>query len=149
MVAEWSNPVLGHLERGGETEDGPTALDGGDTSGGERQSVTDALHVIEDGDAGIAGAQEIGMQRMDPSLGLDSAGRGHQRLSGHLSAEHALAIGMGAAAPEDVELDLLEIEQVQKCVDSGLGHPSNLPHPRPLPHRPPLIDGSRESRVRV
>ena len=50
------------------------------------------------------------MQRVHLSV-LDRAAGGHERLSGHLAAEHPLALLVGLGAPEDVDLNGLEVQQ--------------------------------------
>ena len=62
------------------------------------------------------------MQRVDVAVVVDRAGRGHERLAGHLAAEDALAVLVGRHAPEDVDLDRLEVEQLDEVVDGVLGH---------------------------
>ena len=69
------------------------------------------------------------MQRVHRAVVLDGAGRGHQRLAGHLAPEDALAALVGRHAPEDVDLDDLEVEEVDEVVDVGLHRPI-LPHVR-------------------
>ena len=61
-----------------------------------------------------------------PCSGIDRAGRGHERLAGDLAAEHALSILVRADAPEDVDLDRLEVEERDELVDLALRHPSSL-----------------------
>jgi len=141
-------PILGYLERCRETEDGPPALDGGDPAGSEGQAIANALNVVEDRDSSIAGAQEVRVQRVHAGLGFNCPSRGHECLPGHLPAEHTLAIRMGAAAPEDIEFDLLEVEEVQKFVNCGLGHVFNLPHRHAPAHRCCRSRVTRETRVR-
>ena len=53
------------------------------------------------------------MQRVHPSV-LDGAPGRHERLPGHLAAEDALALLVGLDAPEDVDLNGLEVEQVDE-----------------------------------
>ena len=62
------------------------------------------------------------MQRVDVAVVVDRAGRGHQRLPRDLAAEDALAVLVGRHAPEDVDLDGLEVEQLDEGVDGVLGH---------------------------
>ena len=62
------------------------------------------------------------MQGVHEAVGLHRAGRGDERLPGHLAAEDPLALGGRADATEDVDLDLLEVEQGDEGVDGGLGH---------------------------
>ena len=94
-------------------EDGPAVLDGDDPPGGERAAVADAVHLVEDRDRRVAGAQEVRVQRVHPAV-LDGAPGRHEGLPGHLAAEDALALLVGLGAAEDVDLDGLEVEQVDE-----------------------------------
>jgi hypothetical protein len=114
-------PGLRHLERGGQVEDGPAVLDGHHPPRGERPAVSDAVDLVEDRHRRVAGAQEVGVQRVDGPVGGHRAGGGDEGLTGHLPSEHALAVLVGAHAPEDVHLDRLEVEQLHEGVQ-GLGH---------------------------
>lgn len=58
------------------------------------------------------------MERVDLAA-LDGAPGRHQRLSGHLSPEDALAFLVGALASEHVDLDGLEIEEGDECIEGG------------------------------
>ena len=61
------------------------------------------------------------MQRVDEAgRVVDGAGRGDERLAGDLAAEHPLAVLVGRAAAEDVDLDRLEREQGHEFVEGGL-----------------------------
>ena len=125
--------LLVDVERHGDIEDGTAVLDRDDASGGERATVADAVHLVEDRDRGITRAQEVAVQRVDASA-LDGPARGHQRLRGDLPAEHPLAVLVGADAPEDVDLDRFEIEEFHEKVER-FAHRRNpkLPaHPRRL-----------------
>ena len=62
------------------------------------------------------------MQRVDAAVVVDRAGRGHERLPGDLAPEDALAVLVGRHAPEDVDLDRLEVEQLHEGVDGVLRH---------------------------
>src|SRR5918994_3804865 len=110
------------LEAGRHVEDRLAVLDGDDPAGRERPPVADAIHLVEDRQLGIAGPQEIGVERVDSPVGLDRAGGGHQRLAGHLPAEDPLAVLVRRDAPEDVDLDRLEVEQLDQIVDGVLRH---------------------------
>jgi hypothetical protein len=92
-------------------------LDGDHPPGGERPAVADAVDVVQDRDRRVAGTQEVGVERVDPALRVDGAGGGHEGLARDLAAEDPLAILVGLPAPEDVLLDLLEVEQLQKLVE--------------------------------
>ena len=54
-----------HLEARLEVEDGPAVLDGDDATGGERSAVADPVDLVEDRHGGVAGAEEVGVQRVD------------------------------------------------------------------------------------
>ena len=105
-------PVLLALEVRGQVEDRAAVLAGRDPAGGERPAVADPLHVVHDRHAGVAGAQEVGVQRVDDVRRVDGVDAGDHRLGGHLTAEDALAVGVGLLAAVQVEVDLLEIEQL-------------------------------------
>ena len=136
--------LLVHVERRLQVEDGAAVLDGHDASGGERATVADAVDVVEDRHARIAGTQEVGVQRVHLAVGLDGAGGGHQRLAGHLPTEHPLGLDIGARAPEDVDLDRLEVEQGDEVVD-GLLHATSCQtgrHRTEPPVRPTTAPGA-------
>jgi hypothetical protein len=58
---------------------------------GHRKIVAQAVDLVEDRHRRVAGAQEVGVQRVrGAALVLDRPGRGHQRLAGHLAAEDPL-----------------------------------------------------------
>ena len=116
---EMLEAVLGDVERRRELEDGPAVLDGDHATGRERPPVSDAVHVVQHRCLGVAGPQEVGVHGVHRAS-LHRAGRGHQRLAGHLASEDALAIVVGRAAPEDVDLDGLQVEQGHHVVERGL-----------------------------
>ena len=101
------------VERGREVEDRPPVLHGDDPAGGERASIADPVDLVEDRHSGVAGPQEVGVQRMHPAV-LDRAPGGHERLARHLAAEDALALLVGLDAPEDVDLNGFEVKQVDE-----------------------------------
>src|SRR5262249_25782548 len=118
---------LGGLEAGGHVEDRLAVLDGGDPAGRERAAVPYPIDLVEHGDPGGAGPQEVAVQRVaQPGVG-HRAGPGGQRLAGHLAAEEALAVLVGGHAPEDVDLDRFEVEQLHEVVDRLLGHGGKVP----------------------
>jgi hypothetical protein len=98
----------------------PAVLDGDDAARGEGAPVADAVDLEEDGHVGLAGPQEVGVQRVHQPV-LDGAPRRDQRLPGDLPAEDALAFLGGAGPTEDVLLDLLQVEDAQQLVER-LGH---------------------------
>ena len=82
----------------------------------------------------VARAQEVGVQRVHlPARVVDRAGGGDQRLAGDLAAEHPLAVLVGRAAAEEVDLDGFEIEQLDEVVEGG--------------HRFILVDRNRWHRI--
>src|SRR5262245_12391639 len=87
----------------------------------EAPAVTDAIDLVEDGNLGIAGTQEIGVQRMAKPLRLDRARGGDERLRDHLTTKDALPRFLWRDTAEDVDLDRLEIEEREKCIE-GLTH---------------------------
>ena len=104
-----------------EVEDGPTVLNGHDAPGREGPPVPDAVHLVEDRNAGVARPQEVRVQRMHPSV-LDRLPGRHERLPRHLPAEHALTLFVGLDTPEDVDLNGFEIKQIDEEVQ-GRAHP--------------------------
>ena len=86
--------LLGDVERSGKLEYGTAVLDGDHASSCERPPVADAVHVVEDRCLGIAGVQEVGVQRMNRAPLNGASGR-DQRLTGDLPAEDALTVVVG------------------------------------------------------
>ena len=112
---------LGDVEAGLQVEDRPAVLDRDDAAGGEAAPVADPVDLVEDRHGRVAGAQEVGVQRVHEAAGIvDRAGRGDQRLAGDLAAEDPLAVLVGRAAAEDVDLDRLEVEQRHEVVEGRL-----------------------------
>ena len=72
------------VERRRQVEDGLAVLDGHHPPGRERAAVADAVDLVEDGHVGIAGAQEVGVQRVHAAA-LDGASRRHEGLGRHLA----------------------------------------------------------------
>ena len=71
------------------------------------------------GIAGLAGPQEIGVQRMRLAVRLDGARGRDQRLAEHLAAENALPAIFGAATAEEVVLERLQVEDAKQVFDGG------------------------------
>ena len=113
-------PLFGVVERGLQVEDGTPVLNGHHAPGREGAAVADAVDLVEDRHGGVAGAQEVRVQRVHPPVLHGSPGR-HQRLAGDLTAEDALALLVELGAPEDVDLNGLEVEQVDQEV-KGRAH---------------------------
>src|SRR5699024_4227926 len=80
-----------------------------------RAAVADTFDEKNDGRLGISGPQKVSVQRVHKKSWVDSAYCRHQRLAGHMTAERSLPGGRldaGYAAPIDVDLELLEIEDL-------------------------------------
>ena len=65
------------------------------------------------------------MQRVHPAIGVDGTPGRHQRLPCDLAAEHSLAVLVRAHAPEQVDLELLQLEQIDEIVQRA-------PHSAPM-----------------
>ncbi len=113
-------PLLGVVERRLEVEDGTPVLNGHHAPRREGAAVADAVHFVEDGHGGVAGAQEVRVQGVHPSV-FDGSPSRHQRLAGDLTAEDALAFLVELGTPEDIDLNGLEVEQIDQEVE-GLAH---------------------------
>src|SRR5678816_2802089 len=83
-----------------------------------RATVPDAVHLVDDRRRRVAGAEEVGVQRVRRAL-LDSATGGDERLAGDLAAEDALAPLLGerdaVVAPE-----LLAAEDEQRHAEDAV-----------------------------
>src|SRR5882757_10291741 len=97
------------MKRHHDREDRVAVLDRGDPPGRIALAVTQALDLVDDRDFGIAGQDEIAMQRMRQPAFDGAAGRYH-RLSDHLAAEYPLPGRFRAVAAKQVHLDRFEIE---------------------------------------
>ena len=123
-IGYWcSGPASATWNDARQVEDRPAVLDRDDAAGREAAAVADAVDVVDDRDARIAGPQEVRVQRMHVPVGVDGSPRRDQRLPRDLTAEHALTILVGAHAAEQVHLELLELEQVDEIVERA--HPSS------------------------
>ena len=101
-------------------EDRLAMLDRDHAARGETLAVANTFHVVDDGDFGIAGEEEIGVHRMrEPAL--DRAAGRNECLSDHLTAEHALPANLGRTAAKEIHLERFEIENGEKVLDGG-GH---------------------------
>ena len=92
-------------------------LDRYHSSGGEASAVADPVHGVENGDRGVARAQEIAVQRMGPPVVRDRAGSRHQCLADDLAAVYPLPALAGADGPVMILLDFLQIQEVDELVD--------------------------------
>jgi hypothetical protein len=97
-------------------EDRLPVLDGRHAPRGERPPVTDAVHLVDDRRGGVAGAEEVRVQRVG-AASLDRPAGGDERLARDLAAEDALAALVGAPAAEQVHLELLEVEDVDELLE--------------------------------
>jgi hypothetical protein len=61
--------------------------------------------------------QEVGVQRVHPSLRVDRASARDQRLPGDLPAEHALHRRVGGEPAEQRVLEALDVEQLEQHVE--------------------------------
>ncbi|KAG0740209.1 hypothetical protein G6F24_017091 [Rhizopus arrhizus] len=66
-------------------------LDRGDPAHREAAAIAGTVHVVDDRVVDVAGAQEIGVQRMHVAAVVDRSLRRGQCLAQHLPAEHVLA----------------------------------------------------------
>ncbi len=98
-------------------------------------SVADPVHLVDDGHPGVATTKEVGVQRVDMKVAVNRPGRGDESLPSDLSAVYALAILVRAVAPEDVVLDLLQVQEIDQAVHRALVHQGILVHN----HRPVVI----------
>ena len=79
------------LERHRDVEDRSCRLAGDDLAGAERLAVTEALHLVADRFRRSTGPDEVGVQRMRRTGGIDGRRRRPQRLGDHLAAEEPVA----------------------------------------------------------
>ena len=110
------------LEGRREVEDRLAALDGDDAPRRERAAVADAVDVVDDRLSHVAGAKEVGVERVHVALGRDRLHRGGERLTEHLAAEHRSPPEVLALAAEEVLLDSLEGEELDELVEDALRH---------------------------
>ena len=105
------------MERRRQREDSLAVLDSRDASRRERPAVPDAVHQVNQRHRRIAWADEVGVQRVHRAVFRHGPARGNERLTGHLAAEYPLpALVLRAAAAEDVDLDLLQVEEGHHAV---------------------------------
>jgi hypothetical protein len=104
-------------------------LDGDDAPGGEAGAVAVAVDLVDDRHLGIAGTNEIAVQRVDRASLVDGSERGHQGLADHLATKHPLPADLRAAAAEQIDLDSLSRSSVSIRFSISL----RMPSPRPFP----------------
>src|SRR5207245_4180763 len=100
-------PLLVQLERRRQREDRLAVLDREDAAGGEGPAVTHALGLVDDRYAGVAGADEVGVQGVDGAVARHGADGGDEGLPRHLAAEHPGGPFRRADPAEPVDLQLL------------------------------------------
>src|SRR6476620_1208969 len=100
-----------------------TVLPRGDAPRGEAFAGTHPVNIVDDRNFGIAGQQEISVQRMR-GPDFDGPHSRHQCLADDLPAEHPLPAALRRAAAEQVHFQRFEIENVEKILNGG-GHAQN------------------------
>ncbi|KAG1246515.1 hypothetical protein G6F68_014609 [Rhizopus microsporus] len=75
-------------------------LDRGDPAHREAAAIAGTVHVVDDRVVDVAGAQEIGVQRMHVAAVVDRSLRRGQCLAQHLPAEHVLGADVAALPAE-------------------------------------------------
>ena len=124
--------LLRPLEGGGEVEDLPAVLDRDHPPGGEAAAVAGAVDLVDHRDRGVAGMDEVGVQRV-AGHALDRLVGRAQRLGDHVAAvdAHVVLVRLGHPAAEQVHLQTLDVEQVDQLLDqlrSGNGLGARLGH---------------------
>ena len=105
MAIWWSRPLSGRWKLACRLKMAFAVLDGDDPPCGEALAVADAIDLVQDRHGGVAGAEEVGVQRVDEAgRVVHRAGGGHEGLPGHLAAEDPLAArpratGRGRCSP--------------------------------------------------
>lgn len=107
------------VERHQHRKDRMPVLAGGDAAGGEALAVANAVDVVDQRHLRVAGQDEIGVHRMRRAARIDGSHGSHQRLPDHLTPVDALPARLRRAAPEQVHLERLEIEDVEEVFDGG------------------------------
>jgi hypothetical protein len=79
----------------------------------------DAVDRVQDRHPGVAGTQEVRVQRVDLRTVADGAGGRHERLPCDLAPEDPLAVLVGTEPPEDVDLDGLDVEELDHLRQRG------------------------------
>src|SRR5262249_2088421 len=102
-------PCLLFVEGGRHREDRLSVLNSDYTAGGKASAIANPVHVVDDGQRGVAGQKEVSVKRMRQPA-FPRAGRGAQGLADHLPAEHALPADLRAQAPEQILFEPLYIK---------------------------------------
>ena len=136
------------MKGGDEAEDDPVMLDRLTATGREAAPVAQALDLVDDRRRRVAAEKEISVQRMGGGF-FDGALRRDQSLGDHQPAENPLPADLRAAAPKQIVLDFLQIENVEKIGDR-LGHANGSPSPQnEAPRRSAAAQGSTVERLFV
>ena len=105
------------------------ALHGRHPASGEGLAVPDLVDLVEDRDGWVAGAQKVGVERVDRSItagpGADRSSGRDQGLGRHLPAEDPNSPVGGAEAPEEVHIQGFQVQVLDQFVE-GRGHASIL-----------------------
>jgi hypothetical protein len=113
-------PLLLHVEGDRHGEDRMPVLDRPYAARREAPAVAQLLDLVDDGNSGIAGQDEIGMQRMRHAP-LDGAASRDEGLADDLPAEDALPPHLRASASKQVDLEGLEIKDADE-IANGIAH---------------------------
>ena len=112
------------VERDEQAHDDLAVLSRGDVTGGVRPTVAVAVDVQDRRPVGLTAAQEVAVQRVDAPVVGDGQAGGARSLRCDLAAEQARAADVvdRVHAPEDVAVELFEVEEVEQLGDvAGLG----------------------------
>ena len=121
--------VLEHVERHRQVEDRPGRLTGDHLAGTERAAVAKSLDLVADRLLGGAGPDEVRVQRVGGTVGVDRAGCGTQRLRDHLPTEESttprVAGGDADVGVGPVRFQLQEFAELD-VVDLPRRHPPSV-----------------------
>ena len=117
---------FGDLERRRHDEDRLAVLDRSHPAHRETAAVAGAVHVVDDRMLDIAGAQEIGVQRMRGARALELVDvqrrlRGRQRLPQHLPTEDIFGADIAALPAEQIVFQPVQRQQFDQFGD-GRAH---------------------------
>ena len=101
-------------------------LDGDYAPRGKRTAVTRALDVVDNRCLGVAGAQEVGVQRVRLARAVDRALRRRQRLAKHLAAEDETCADVAALTAKQVVFQLFRLQQLDQFGNVVLRHGAAL-----------------------
>jgi hypothetical protein len=88
---------------------------------GEAAAVANAIHFIDDRYFRIAADQEVGVQRMRRPRRdvVDGAACRHQRLTEHLTPEHALPARLRGAPAKQIHFERFKVENPDQILNGG------------------------------